>query len=638
MSLGDTTWVRVGTLLGLAACMASPAFAQQGSIGETYRPSWRRIGGTTLEAGLPSAAGGAVSRVWFDGAGVLHTQLANSQAFVEEEVGTWRLDASRQVPPESASLALEPPEPGSRIRITSTGIVYAYGAHLWRSSDGGRTWRNQTLWREQSLLGSAINDFAVHPVEPDRIAVGSATGVWLSNDGGLTWVGRNETLPSLPVRRILAAPGGVSGLTIGVESQGVLEALEWAPTGNRSWVPVQSNLLNGELALRSAASRAIGTAVTSVVSDGSRVWAGDRDGRIWRSFGEDDAAWSSSMLSTTGGPVSRIWGSSDARVLLATLDGGETGRGRRVFRSLDLGRNWDDLTANLPPGAVYGVTADVNTGAIYVATETGIFFTLGNLQAPAPATAWVSIRNGLPMASVRDVFVDPQGLYLFAALDGHGVYLTAAPHRLIAPALVHAADFGMRAAAPGALLTLFGARVTGATANEREVQILAAGDTESQVQVPFELTGDTMRMVLASPSGQHRFGLDLRPASPAILVDREGAPMVIDADSGLQLGADHPARPGMRIQLMATGLGRVDPEWPSGLAAPLQNPPRVRLPIRVKFGGQPVPVVSATLAPGYIGYYLVEADLPAIADAGPAEISIEAAGQESNRVRVYVEQ
>ena len=45
----------------------------------------------------------------------------------------------------------------------------------------------------------------------------------------------------------------------------------------------------------------------------------------------------------------------------------------------------------------------------------------------------------------------------------------------------------------------------------------------------------------------------------------------------------------------------------------------------------------ATLAPGYVGLYLIELQLPALVNAGPAEFYISADGQESNRVRVHLE-
>jgi len=51
----------------------------------------------------------------------------------------------------------------------------------------------------------------------------------------------------------------------------------------------------------------------------------------------------------------------------------------------------------------------------------------------------------------------------------------------------------------------------------------------------------------------------------------------------------------------------------------------------------PVQVTRATLAPGYVGMYLVEIEVPNIVNYGPAELYIETDGQPSNRVRVYIE-
>jgi uncharacterized protein (TIGR03437 family) len=48
-------------------------------------------------------------------------------------------------------------------------------------------------------------------------------------------------------------------------------------------------------------------------------------------------------------------------------------------------------------------------------------------------------------------------------------------------------------------------------------------------------------------------------------------------------------------------------------------------------------VTEASLAPGYIGFYLIEIQLPQVVNAGPAELYVEAEGQQSNRVRLYTE-
>jgi uncharacterized protein (TIGR03437 family) len=103
------------------------------------------------------------------------------------------------------------------------------------------------------------------------------------------------------------------------------------------------------------------------------------------------------------------------------------------------------------------------------------------------------------------------------------------------------------------------------------------------------------------------------------------------------LDAGSPARSRTRVQVLVSGLGGVEPKWPTGLAAPLQDPPRVVTPVRAYLDRQAVEVVRATLAPGYVGLYLVELELPAIVNRGPAELYLEAAQQTSNRVRLWLE-
>ncbi len=103
------------------------------------------------------------------------------------------------------------------------------------------------------------------------------------------------------------------------------------------------------------------------------------------------------------------------------------------------------------------------------------------------------------------------------------------------------------------------------------------------------------------------------------------------------LDASKPAHAGARLQILATGLGRVTPDWPTGLAAPLNDPPHVAATVRAYLDGAPVDVTQATLAPGYVGFYLIEIQLPRLTNTGPAELYLEAEGQQSNRVRLYIQ-
>jgi uncharacterized protein (TIGR03437 family) len=137
--------------------------------------------------------------------------------------------------------------------------------------------------------------------------------------------------------------------------------------------------------------------------------------------------------------------------------------------------------------------------------------------------------------------------------------------------------------------------------------------------------------------GRIQIGLPVTAASPSIFVDKDGNPLIMNAETGLMLDAATPARSRTRLQILVSGLGRVSPNWPVGLAAPLQDPPRVLASVRAYLDREPLNVARATLAPGYVGLYLVEVDVPTIVNRGSAEFYIEAAGETSNRVRIWIE-
>jgi uncharacterized protein (TIGR03437 family) len=155
--------------------------------------------------------------------------------------------------------------------------------------------------------------------------------------------------------------------------------------------------------------------------------------------------------------------------------------------------------------------------------------------------------------------------------------------------------------------------------------------------VPFEAKGNTLPLAFEAAAGRFTFGLPLQSVSPAIFVDPEGTPLIMDADSGILLDTSKPARANTRIQVLSTGFGRVKPDWPTGLAAPLSDPPRVAVQVHAYLDRIPLEITQAVLAPGYIGFYLIEVQLPQVLNAGPAELVLEAEGQQSNRVRLYIQ-
>lgn len=615
----------------IALVFSSMAFAPA-SLAQT---EWRRVGNAGIDLGLASVAGGPVIRVWFspDGASV-YARTPAGKTFVTNDFEQWRLSAESEPPARGANIRVARlPEPAmaTRSRSQRETRVYAFGRFVYRSDDAGSSWTNVTAHREQSLIGEGVADLAVSPADPDEILVAAATGLWRSVDQGVSWTGVSHNLPALPVDRLLATPGEGRGVQIALANlQGDPQPVEWMPGEKSAWRPVLNGGLAAETNGRLALSANFGAVITALRTAGDWIYAGSADGRLWVS---NDAGRSWRTFGLPAGPVSRIWAdAADPRLALAVV--GRPGAGPRVLRTQNGGQFWDDLTANLPEQAtVNGVVADRSTGAVYIATSIGVFSTLADLMRAAPATPWARLDGLPPGSSAKDVLLDRNGYQLYVALEGEGVYAAMAPHRDRAPKALSAADYSERAAAPGSLLSVVGMQVRQAQANGFPAPVLSADAGESQLQVPFEAQGSTLSLALDGA----RFGLPLRETSPAIFVDRDGAPMVLDADSGLVLDGAKPARSNSRIQILCTGLGRVRPEWPTGVAAPLDNPPAVVSDVKVYLDRIPVDVTRAVLAPGYVGFYLVEVELPKLVNYGPAELYVETGGQASNRVRVYIE-
>jgi uncharacterized protein (TIGR03437 family) len=322
----------------------------------------------------------------------------------------------------------------------------------------------------------------------------------------------------------------------------------------------------------------------------------------------------------------RAWADpNDDRARLEVREG-------RLYRTLDGGNLWDDVTLGLAGTRINGVTAHRASSTVYVATDRGVYGAAIDLRAPSLGGEWRKLTGALPGAWAVDVKLDEAGNQLYAAFAGWGVYAALAPHRRQLPSIVSAADLAPRAAAPGSLMSVLGP--VGATV--RGAVPLSAEGGETQVQVPFDARGRELALTVATAARTWNLSVPLERSSPAIF-EREGQPMVLDGDSGVLIDALTPLRSGMRIQLLATGLGRVSPEWPAGVEAPFDAPPRVVESVAVLLDRLPLAVTRATLAPGYIGFYLVEAQLPDLADRGTAELTVISGGRESNRVRVYIE-
>ena len=570
--------LRLAALVTLCAVSAVTTAAQE--------ENWVSVGGYGIGAGLAGPAGGVVEDVSFSVDGrTLLVLTSSGKTWASVDGGEAWAAAPEEVGPlvsVPAESDVAAPEPGARVvrHPYRGGVLFALGRDLYLSPDDGESWISLTAG-ESPLIGVGQLSIAFDPFEADRIYVANAFGLWRSSDGGITWYGLNERLPNFPNVRFEPGPRG-------------------APPR--------------------LASPQIGVAELAI---GFGRW---RRAPI-------DATTTSAIPPDFPGEAAGAW-VDPANPDIALVVTAES-TGSRIFRTLNGGGLWDDLTADLPAGAVRAVTASGETGAIYAAVDAGVYYAAADLRNPAPPTGWTSVTGSLPSALIDDLYLEPASGRLYAAVSGYGVFRRRAPDVLGRLRALNAADLSTRPLAPGGLVTVQGAAVGAARVEGAPAPVLASSATEAQIQIPFRTTGSEVQLELTTADGDHQLSLPFQQVSPAIFVDR-GEPLVLSAETGRLLDLTRPARGGDRLLILATGLGQVTPLWPAGLPAPLENPPSTVAAVGAKLNGEPLRVISSALAGGYVGAYLVELELPVSLNAGFAELELEAGGRTSNAVRLFV--
>ena len=561
-----------------------------------------------MATGLAGPAGGPVTAVWFSESGDrLYARTGRGLTYVTNDYETWAAAPQTERRPEPLPERADGPLPERVTALRAAGArkLYAFGAQVYSLENGGKSWVNLTAFAGRSIIGENPHDLAVSPGDAELIAVANDAGVWCSHDGGLSWTGLNSGLPNLPVKALL--PEG------GIAVEGIGDAIL---QGSAGWVGVTAHEPDfGRLSAK------LGAAITASIGAGDIWYAGAQDGRIWTSS-DAQAHWALASVQAAG-PIERFVVDPDApRIAFAAA----SGRGPHLLRTVNGGQTWYDVSANLT--GAHGVAIEKGAGAVYVATDTGVFLSRMDLNVLGTASPWASVSDGLPVsAPVVDVRLE--GSRLLAAVDGWGVYGTRAPHEINQVRLVNAADLSTRAVAPGGLVSAIGITVNSASALGRDLPVLE----HSQIQIPFGTEPSEMQVDV---NRSLRLALTVKAVAPAMFVDPYGAPLVLDAETGLMLDSSAAVQARSTVQVLATGFGKVSPDWPSGMPAPEIGTPVVASQVRAFLNGREIEVVKATLAPGYIGMYLVEIRIPSLLDEGMAELYLEAGGEKSNTVRLKV--
>ncbi len=321
--------------------------------------------------------------------------------------------------------------------------VYVPGRKLWKSTDGGRSWRqlNTTYWDQHDLW--------VDPRDTRRLILGNDGGAAVSLDGGATWssilnqptaefyhVATDSRFPY----RLYGAQQDNSTLSLPSRSErGPLSQMDWydvggGESGHVAVRPDRPDIVHaasyaGEVTRYDHASGQLRT--ISVWPEASDGW-GARDLR--HRFN-----WSTPVVLSPHDPN---------RLYVA---------GERVFLSTNEGQSWvaisPDLTRNDPAklGPAGGPITFDSSGADYYCTIAAF------AESPAAAgTLWAGSDDGLLHLSrdggARWDRVTPPGLPEWATIatiephprDAAGAYVAATAHKLddFRPYLFKTADHG----------------------------------------------------------------------------------------------------------------------------------------------------------------------------------------------------
>ncbi|MCK5821706.1 MAG: hypothetical protein KAH17_07465 [Bacteroidales bacterium] len=152
------------------------------------------------------------------------------------------------------------------------------------------------------------------------------------------------------------------------------------------------------------------------------LYAGTDDGQI--SVTEDDGKNWRQVNNFEGVPENTyvydlIADKHDVNVVYAAFNNHKSGDFTPyVYKSMDKGSTWTNISSDLPEGAVYALEQDhVNAKILFAGTEYGVYVTLNGGEV------WKRLKAGLPTINVRDMAIQERENDLVLATFGRGFYI-----------------------------------------------------------------------------------------------------------------------------------------------------------------------------------------------------------------------
>lgn len=295
-----------------------------------------------------------------------------------------------------SQIAIHPLRPRTVFALTT----YAIG--LLKSTDGGERWS----LANRGILSYSLYPLALDPRNPDIVYVGGGGGgLYKSTDGGGTFAEMNDGLGNTNLGSITLHPDDPDRVLV-VTSSGVYIS----PDGGRSWIPwnegddfTQSQQFQDLVIVRTRPE-------TVLLASNRGVFARRAGEPAWRLASED----------LSGRPITAMALHPDGRrVYAAALRDGKTLAGGGLYASDDAGLTWMRWDRGLEREWIRGIRFDPRRPTVTYAAAS----TAGVLRSADGGRTWAAIGRGLEGQDVRTLAVDstdPQRLY--AGTHGRGVF------------------------------------------------------------------------------------------------------------------------------------------------------------------------------------------------------------------------
>jgi photosystem II stability/assembly factor-like uncharacterized protein len=331
-----------------------------------------------------------------------------------------------------------------------------YGGGNFLSTDGGRTWTIAS----DGYTGAQVRAIAVDPTAPGMVYAAARSGFFASGNGGNSWVGLNNS-PAF----------NLEWNAVGVDPsnpQHVLAGNNWDPVllqsrdAGRTWTWTPQRLVEGmgwrAIAFAPSDPKTIYAGSSAYYSagvfddrmpaagvyasrDGGATWAAANDALTAQANvidlavdpGDPQTVYAATgnhglLKSSVGG---RIWtalsvvGSTSAAALSATVNPSDSNvvlagfDGMGLHRSDDGGATWRLSTEGMPLETRVGsiVFDPQNSQVVYASDHfSGVY------RSEDAGRTWRQINASLRTRAVNRLAISGDGLHLYAATEGEGVY------------------------------------------------------------------------------------------------------------------------------------------------------------------------------------------------------------------------